>query len=337
MSLIPYLHQVSARESLSVEQAHDAMLLLLEGGVPDALVAGFLVALRMKGETAAELAGFAQAMRERMVVVDAGRDVVEVVGTGGDGTGTFNISTVASIILAGAGVRVAKHGNRAISGRSGSADVLEALGIRIAMTPEEAAGAVREIGLGFLFAPNLHPAMKNVQGVRRELKMRTVFNLLGPLTNPARAQTQVIGAPSTEFAALMAEALGQVGTGHSFVVHGQDGLDEISTSGPTDVFEVWTGRVERRDWTPEDFGVARSPLDALAGGDAADNAHIALDILRGVKGPKRDVVVVNAAAGLLAAGRAKDPRSALLLAAEAVDSGRALAVLEKLQKQFPAR
>ncbi len=334
MSLVPFLHQVSIGSDLTSEQAHDAMLLLLEGGVPDALVAGFLVALRMKGETASEVAGFARAMRERMVVVDAGPDVIDIVGTGGDGAGTFNISTVAALVLAGAGVPVAKHGNRAISGKVGSADVLEALGVRIAMTPEEAARAVREIGLGFLFAPHLHPAMKNVQGVRRELKMRTVFNLLGPLTNPARARTQVIGAPSTEFARVMADALSELGTGHALVVHGRDGLDEVSTTGATDVFEVWTGRVEQHVWMPDDFGIARAPLDALAGGDAADNARITLEILRGARGAPRDIVLVNTAAGLLVAGRAQDPRSALLGAVESIDSGRALAVLEKLQKNF---
>jgi anthranilate phosphoribosyltransferase len=337
MSLVSYLHQVSAHENLSAQQAHDAMTLLLAGGVPDALVAALLVALRMKGETASEVAGFARAMREHMVTVDAGPDVAEIVGTGGDASGTFNISTVASLVLAGAGVRVAKHGNRAISSRAGSADVLEALGVRIAMTPGEAARAVRESGLGFLFAPNLHPAMKNVQPVRRELKMRTVFNLLGPLTNPAKAQTQVIGAPSVEFAEVMADALNLLGTGHSLVVHGQDGVDEVSLSGPTHVFEVRAGRVEKCGWTPEDFGVARSPVEALAGGDVAENARITLDILRGVSGPRRDVVLINAAAGLLAAGRAADPRSARAMAEESIDSGRALGVLEKLQREFPAQ
>src|SRR3984885_6476343 len=231
MPLAPFLHRVAAGADLTSEEAHSAMTLLLEGGRGDAIVGAFLVALHVKGETASELAGFARAMREHMVVVDAGTDVIDIVGTGGDGAGTFNISTVAAMVLAGAGARVAKHGNRAISGKVGSADVLEALGVRIAMAPEEAADAVRDIGLGFLFAPHLHPAMKNVQGVRRELKMRTVFNLLGPLANPARAQTQVIGAPSLAFAKIMAEALAELGTGHSYVVHGVlaggGGLDEV--------------------------------------------------------------------------------------------------------------
>jgi len=314
------------------------MTSLLEGGSHEAVVGAFLVGLGVKGETAAELAGFARAMREHMVVVDAGPNVIDIVGTGGDGAGTFNISTVAAIVLAGAGAQVAKHGNRAISGKVGSADVLEALGVRIAMTAEEAAGAVREIGLGFLFAPHLHPAMKNVQGVRRELKMRTVFNLLGPLANPARAQTQVIGAPSAEFARIMAEALAELGTMHSYVVHGflagGGGMDEVSTTGSTDVYEVWSGRVQKSVWMPEDFGVSRASLEALAGGDAADNARITLEILGGRKGSRRDIVAVNAAVGLLAAGLAPTPREAMIKAAEAIDSGRAMAVLEKLQKRF---
>ena len=338
MSLVPYLHRVAAGADLTSSEAHEAMTLLLEGGMHDAAVGAFLVALRVKGETASELAGFARAMREHMVTVDAGPGVIDIVGTGGDDAGTFNISTVASLVLAGAGARVAKHGNRAISGKVGSADVLETLGVRIAMTPEEAAGAVREIGLGFMFAPNLHPAMKNVQGVRRELKMRTVFNLLGPLTNPAGAQTQVIGAPSVGFAEIMAEALAELGTGHSFVVHGVlagGGLDEVSTTGSTEVFEVWTGRVKKSVWTPEDFGMQKVALDALAGGNAAENAKIALDLLGGMTGPRRDIVLVNAAAGLMAVGLAAKPREGVMLAAEAVDSGRAMAVLKQLQREFP--
>ena len=343
MSLLPYLHRVAAGADLTSVEAHEAMNLLLQGGVSEAVVGGFLVALRAKGETASELAGFAKALREHMVVVNAGPDVIDIVGTGGDDAGTFNISTVAAIVLAGAGAQVAKHGNRAISGKVGSADVLEALGVRIAMTPQEAASAVREIGLGFLFAPHLHPAMKNVQSVRRELKMRTVFNLLGPLANPARAQTQVIGAPSAEFAKIMAEALAELGTGHSYVVHGVlagngeaggGGLDEVSTAGSTEVYEVWSGRVEKSVWMPEDFGVPRASLDALAGGDATANAKLTREILGGMKGPKRDIVLVNAAAGLMAAGLARAPGEAMAKAAEAVDSGRAMAVLEKLQKEF---
>ena len=302
MSLLPFLHCVANGENLTSEQAYEAMSVLLEGHANEAVIAGFLVALRMKGETASELAGFARAMREKSVFVDAGPDVVDIVGTGGDTAGTFNISTVAAIIIAGAGVRVAKHGNRAISGRVGSADVLEALGVRIALAPEESARAIREIGLGFLFAPHLHPAMKHAQPVRRELKMRTVFNLLGPLANPARAQYQVIGAPSTASAAIMADALSQLGTGRSFVVHGSisstAGLDEISTTGATDVYEVCAGRVEKHIWIPENFGVLRASLQELTGGDALENAAIIERILAGDRGARRDIAVVNAAAAL---------------------------------------
>lgn len=339
MSLVPHLHRVAAGADLTSAEAHEAMTLLLEGGMHDAAVGAFLVALRVKGETASELVGFARAMREHMITVDAGTGVIDIVGTGGDDARTFNISTIAALVLAGAGARVAKHGNRAISGKVGSADVLEALGVRIDMAPDEAARAVREIGLGFMFAPNLHPAMKNVQGVRRELKMRTVFNLLGPLTNPAGAQTQVIGAPSVDFAKIMADALAELGTGHSYVVHGVlaggGGLDEVSTTGSTAVFEVWTGRVEKSVWMPEDFGVPKVALDMLAGGDAADNAKIAVELLGGMKGPKRDIVLMNAAVGLMALGLTTTPREAMVLAADAIDSGRAMAVLDRLRREFP--
>jgi anthranilate phosphoribosyltransferase len=336
-SLVPFLHRVAAGENLSAKDAEQAMSALLEGGAGDALVAAFLIALRMKGETAAELAGFARAMRARVIFVDAGEDLIDTCGTGGDAAGTFNISTVAALVLAGAGARVAKHGNRSISSSGGgSADLLEALGVRIAMTPEEAARAVREIGIGFLFAPSLHPAMKHAQAVRRELKMRTVFNLLGPLANPARARAQLIGAPSPEAARLMAEALAEIGTGHAFVVHGGDGLDEVSTTGPTEVYEVWTGRVEKRVWTPDDFGVRIAALGDLAGGDAARNAEIAREILAGAPGPARDIVLVNAAAGLLAAGLAADLLPAMAKAAHSIDSGAAAHRLTQLRERFPA-
>jgi anthranilate phosphoribosyltransferase len=335
MSLLPFLHRATAGADLSSEEAYQAMSVLLAGEAGETLIAAFLVALKMKGETAAELAGFARAMRERMIFVDAHPDVVDTCGTGGDSCGTFNISTVAALVMAGAGARVAKHGNRSLSSSTGSADVLEALGVRISMTPEEAARAVREIGIGFLFAPNLHPAMKHAQPVRRELKMRTVFNLLGPLTNPARAQRQLIGAPSPHAAGLMAEALAELGTAGAFVVHGHDGLDEVSTTGPTEVWRVSTGRVEKLLWTPADFGVKRVFLDALAGGDPARNAQITRDILAGKIGPARDVVLVNAAAGLLAAGLVNDLLSGMTEASRSIDTGAAADKLARLQKYFP--
>ncbi|HSP68278.1 MAG TPA: anthranilate phosphoribosyltransferase, partial [Bryobacteraceae bacterium] len=276
MSLLPYLHRVAAGSDLSGEEAHQAMGVLLEGGASEAEIAAFLVALKMKGETAKEIAGFARAMRDRMIVVDAGPDVIDTCGTGGDDAGTFNISTVAALVMAGAGAHVAKHGNRSISGTSGSADVLEALGVRVTLSPEEAARAIREIGIGFLFAPAMHPAMKQVQPVRRALKLRTVFNLLGPLTNPARANAQLIGAPSLAAAKLMAEALAELGTRRAFVVHGQDGLDEITTTGPTDVYEVTAQGVEKHIWKAADFGLGEAAASSLKGGDTACNAQIAL-------------------------------------------------------------
>ncbi|MCU1335528.1 MAG: anthranilate phosphoribosyltransferase [Bryobacterales bacterium] len=313
------------------------MGVLLEGQAGDAEIAGFLVALKMKGETAAEVAGFARAMRDRMIVVDAGPDVIDTSGTGGDGCGTFNISTAAAIVMAGAGARVAKHGNRSISSNSGSADVLEALGVRVTgVTPEESGRSIRETGIGFLFAPALHPAMKHAQPVRRALKIRTVFNLLGPLVNPARARAQLIGAPSLGAAKLMAEALFELGTRRAFVVHGQDGLDEITTTADTDVYEV-TGRgVARHVWGAVDFGVNTAHPDSLKGGDSSCNAQIIRVLLGGAPGPGRDIVLVNAAAGLLAAGFAADLRSGMELAARSIDSGAAIGKLELLKKNFPA-
>jgi anthranilate phosphoribosyltransferase len=338
MSLLPYLHRVAAGSDLSAEEAHQAMGVLLEGQAGEAEIAGFLVALKMKGETAAELAGFARAMRDRMIVVDAGRfNVIDTCGTGGDGLGTFNISTGAALVMAGAGAHVAKHGNRSISSSTGSADVLEALGVRVAnVTPEESARAIREIGFGFLLAPALHPAMKHAQPVRRALKIRTVFNLLGPLVNPARAGAQLIGAPSHKAARLMAEAVAELGTRRSFVVHGQDGLDEITTTASTDVYEISGKVVAKHVWKPADFGVDTAQLDSLKGGDSSCNAQIILEILRGVTGPRRDIVLVNAAAGLLAAGLAADLRSGMKLAVQSIDSGAAMGKLELLKTNFPA-
>lgn len=312
------------------------MSALLTGSSSDAMIAAFLVALKMKGETAAELAGFARAMRERMVAIDAGADVIDTCGTGGDACGTFNISTAAALVMAGAGARVAKHGNRSLSSKSGSADVLEALGVRISTTPEEAARAVREIGIGFLFAPHLHPAMKFAQPVRKELKMRTVFNLLGPLANPAGARRQLIGAPSAHAARLMAEALAQLGCARAFVVHGNGGLDEISTTGPTLVFEVNDSSVTELEWTPASFGLSADTAEGLAGGDPVCNARIIEAILEGEAGAPRNIVLANAAAGLVLAELAADLRVGVALAAEAIDSGLALSKIQQLRERFPA-
>lgn len=336
MSLLPFLHRVAARVDLPIGEAREAMTVLLEGGASPVEIAAFLVALRMKGETAEEVAGFAQAMRGQMVRVDAGADIVDNCGTGGDASGTFNISTTASFVLAGAGAKVAKHGNRSISSATGAADVLEALGVRVTATPEEAGALIREIGIGFLFAPAFHPAIKHVQPVRRELKMRTVFNVLGPLANPASVRRQVLGVASVDGAALVAEALLSLEAEHVFVVHGHGGLDEISITGPTDVFEVRGGKVTRHVWEPSNFGVARAQVEDLKGGDAVLNASITRAILEGEQGPQRDVVIANAAAGLVAAGLAENLGEGVVKAAESIDSGAAWAKLQQLKERCGA-
>jgi anthranilate phosphoribosyltransferase len=336
VSFASLVRRVANGDSLSSADAHHAMTVILGGGASDGLLAEFLMGLREKGETAAELTGFARAMREHAVFIDAGDDLIDTCGTGGDGAGTFNISTVAAIVMAGAGARVAKHGNRSITSKTGgSAEMVEALGIRFAMTPEEAAHAVREIGIGFLFAPHMHPAMKHAQHVRRELGVRTVFNLLGPLANPARAQAQVIGAPSLGAAKLMAEALLELGTRHAFVVHGHDGLDEISIGGATEVYEIVGGRIRRMNWTPSDFGVSCAGLESITGGGPERNAEIALEVLGGEGGPRREIVLMNAAAGLVAAGVARDLMAGMTAAAESIDSGAASGKLKKLREKWP--
>lgn len=336
MTLQPFLDRVVALENLSVEEARQAMDLLFSGEATPVQIAGFLVALRMKGESADELAGFAKSMRGHMLKVDAG-EVVDNCGTGGDSSGTFNISTTAAFVIAGAGGRVAKHGNRSISSMTGAADVLEALGVRVTSSPEDAAALIREVGIGFLFAPAFHPATKHVQPVRRELKVRTVFNLLGPLANPAGARSQVIGAPSVAGAELMAEAVRMLGARRVFVVHGHGGLDEISITGPTDVFEVAGDVVTKHVWEPEDFKVKRAELSDLKGGDAKCNAAIMRLVFDGEISPRRDVVLVNAAAGLVAAGIAGDLREGMARARESIDSGAARAKLEMLQERCASR
>src|SRR5579883_1559407 len=333
MSLLPYLHRVSERSSLSSAEAQHAMESILSGQASAAQIAGFLVALRMKGETVEELVGFARAMRRMAVPVDpalGGETLLDTCGTGGDARFTFNISTVAAFVAAGAGVRVAKHGNRSISSQCGSADLLESLGIRVPLEPSEAARAIREVGIGFLFAPSLHTAIKYAQPVRLELKMRTVFNLLGPLTNPAGASAQLVGAPSPHAAELMAGALAELQLERGFVVHGSDGLDEITTTGPTLAFEIRERQVIRRTLEPADFGVSPSRAEDLRGGARETNCAIARAVLEGRPGPQRDIVLVNASAALVAAGKASDFREGMRLAARSVDSGAALRKVELL-------
>ena len=332
--LLPYLHRVAARENLSAEDARLAMLAVLSGDASTPQIAAFLAALRTKGETPEELLGFVRAMREKVERVELGANngpLLDTCGTGGaEGPPTFNISTIAAFVVAGAGVRVAKHGNRSLSGPCGSADILEALGVRISLPPQQIAWSIRDVGIGFLFAPMLHPAMKYAQPARLELKMRTIFNLLGPLTNPAGATRQLIGAPSAHAAELMAHALAGLGPERAFVVHGSDGLDEITTTGATLVFEITGHELKQIQWNPEDFGINHATREDLRGSDVEYNRSIATRVLKGEKGPQRDIVLVNAAAALVASGAASTLTDAMRQAAQSIDTGSAQKKVEQL-------
>ena len=332
-AILEAVHRAAAREDLSAAQAEAALEEILTGGVSPALVAALLVALRMKGEAVEEIVGFARALRRRAEPVECGPDprpLVDTCGAGGDGAHTFNISTATAFVVAGAGARVAKHGNRSVSSRCGSADVLEELGVQVARPAIEVARCIQEIGIGFMFAPAFHPAMRHVQPVRLELKMRTIFNILGPLVNPARAEFQVVGVFEPRLVRQVAEALGRLGVRRGLVVHGSDGLDEITTTGPTLAAVVQDGAVREETLEPEDFGVTRGRPEDLRGGDRVENAAIIRAILRGETGPRRDIVVVNAAAALVTAGMAADWRAGVVLARESIDSGRARAALSGL-------
>jgi len=347
--ILDALHRLANHsESLSRAEAREVMAEVLTGQCTDAQIAALLIALRMKGETVEEIVGFAEAIRaaaaplpiasnDALAVTGTGRDalfpedsLVDTSGTGGDASGTFNISTATALVVAGAGVRVAKHGNRSISSKCGSADVVEALGVNIQLSPERAAQCLREIGICFLYAPNLHPAMKQVQGVRRELRMRTMFNLLGPLTNPARASGQVVGVYSLDLVEKLAEALSMLGLRRALVVHGMDGLDEITITGTTRIAEAREGSVRTYEVEPEEFGLKRATLQDIAGGDVAGNAEIIRAVLSGEKSPRRDVVLLNAAAALVAAGKTDHIAQAVPLAAASIDNGAAAAKLEAL-------
>jgi anthranilate phosphoribosyltransferase len=316
---------------LTRARARAALGTILDGEATDAQIGAFLAALRVRGETVPEIVGFAQALRARVKRVRVRRrPLLDTCGTGGDGAGTFNISTTVAFIAAGAGAAVAKHGNRAVSSRSGSADVLEALGVRTDLTPARAAACVEKLGVGFLFAPSHHPGFARVGPVRRQLGARTVFNLLGPLANPAGAPRQLLGVYSTALVKPVAQALLALGAERAFVVSSRDGLDELSLSGPTVVAALNGGRVVMQELTPEAVGLRRRPLSALAGGDARRNAVILRAVLSGRKGAPRDACLFNASAALQAAGLAKGWRAGLALAAESIDSGRALGALEAL-------
>lgn len=343
--ILDALHRIANhRQSLSRDEARAVMTEVLTGQCTDAQIAALLVALHMKGETVEEIVGFAEAIRAAATplelhansVLDTSgteRDaLVDTCGTGGDTSGTFNISTATAFVAAGAGVRVAKHGNRSVTSKCGSADVMEALGVNINLPPARVAACLEEVGIAFLFAPLMHSAMKHVQPARRELRLRTVFNLLGPLTNPARATCQVVGVYSADLVEKLAEALSMLGLHRALVVHGSDGLDEVTISGPTRIGEVREGQVHTYEVTPEEFGLQRAGLDCISGGDATLNAKLIREVLAGKKSARRDVVLLNAAAALVAAGRADHLRDAVPLAAKAIDSGAGAAKLEALIK-----
>src|SRR6202046_3371960 len=326
------LKKICAGEDLSRSEADGAMEEILSARATDAQILELLAALQIKGETVEELVGFATAMRRHATEIFPARNaradepLVDTCGTGGDAKGTFNVSTAAAFVVAGAAVRVAKHGNRSISSKCGSADVLEALGVRIDLDPERVAQSINEIGIGFLFAPAMHAATRHAMPARRQLRGRTVFNLLGPLTNPAGASAQVAGVYDASFTELMARALGELGVKRAFVVHGADGLDEISIGGETNVPELRDGIVRSYSVVPEDFGLRRAPLESILGGDAKHNALIIHKVLgrslmRHEQGPYRDIVCANAAAALVAAGRATDWLDGVRLATESIDSG----------------
>ena len=335
------------RRDLTRIEAAGAMEAIMSGVATDAQIAAFLIALRMKGETAEELIGFAQVMRQKVarvrtrvdgVAALTGTDremLIDTCGTGGDASGSFNVSTATAFVVAGAGLKVAKHGNRSMSGLTasslcGSADVVETLGVNLDLTPAQVGRCVDEVGIGFLYAPLLHTAMKHVMAARRELGVRTVFNLLGPLTNPAGANAQVIGVAAPELTEKLARVLAELGTVRAFVVHGADGLDEISNTGENRISEVRDGAVSTFTLRPEDFGLPRATITDLSGGDREQNAQIIREILAGAAGPKRDIVLMNAAAALVVGGKARDVKDGVALAARSIDSGAARAKLEHL-------
>jgi len=322
--------KVATGASLTREEAAAAFDRMMSGEATPSQMGGLLMALRVRGETVDEITGAVTTMRAKMLSVKAPADAVDVVGTGGDASGSFNISTCAAFIVAGAGVPVAKHGNRALSSKSGAADVLQALGVRIELDSKQVSMCIRDAGIGFMFAPAHHPAMKNVGPTRVELGTRTIFNLLGPLSNPASVKRQMIGTFSKHWVEPMAQVLKNLGSESIWVVHGSDGLDEITTAGPTSVAALEGGKIRTFEVTPEDAGLPRSKPDALLGGDAEHNAKALLDVLKGKPGPFRDVSILNAAAALIVAGKAKDLRQGALLAGKSIETGEAEGRLDRL-------
>jgi anthranilate phosphoribosyltransferase len=320
-------------QSLTTDEADQVMEEIMEGKAPPSQLAAFLTALRIKGETVEELTGLARVMRSRAIPVKVDGPLLDIVGTGGDGLNTFNISTAAAFVAAGGGINVAKHGNRAASSQCGSADVLEKLGVAIDLDAPQVESCIREVGIGFIFAANFHPAMKYAAATRREIGIRTVFNILGPLTNPSRAEYQVIGVASPDLIEKMAQVLLSLGTKHALVVHGLDGMDEISIAGQTICWEVKSGAaISKHQICPSDFGLKSAPLESIRGGTAEQNAQTVRRVLGGYSGAERDVVVLNAAAALLAADRVDSLEQGVSLAQQIIDDGQAMAKLKKLAK-----
>jgi anthranilate phosphoribosyltransferase len=324
--------RVASGASLTRQEAANAFDRMMSGEATPSQMGGLLMALRVRGETVDEITGAVTTMRAKMLGVKAPADAVDVVGTGGDASGSFNISTCAAFIVAGAGVPVAKHGNRALSSKSGAADVLGALGVNLELSPEEVGRCISEAGTGFMFAPSHHPAMKNVGPTRVELGTRTIFNLLGPLSNPAGVKRQMVGTFSKHWIEPMAQVLKNLGSAAVWVVHGSDGLDEITTTGPTSIAALENGTIRTFELTPEDAGLPRAQPGALRGGDGEANAKTLLDVLKGTKSAYRDVSLINAGAALIVAGKAKTIKDAVALAAKSVDSGEAEGRLQRLIK-----
>lgn len=325
----PFLAKIATRQPLTRQEASDAFEILMSGEASMAQVGAFLMGLRVRGETVDEIAGAVSIMREKMITVDAPNDSIDIVGTGGDGTNTYNISTLAALIVAGAGVPVAKHGNRALSSKSGTADALSQLGVKLDIDPETISRCIREAGIGFMFAQLHHPAMRHVGSARVELGARTIFNIVGPLSSPARVKKQLFGVYSPEWLLPGAEALRDLGLTNAWVVHGS-GLDEITTTGPSLVAELKEGEIRSFELTPDDFGVATVSLDAIRGGDGEVNAAALRDVLGGAKTAYRDVALCNAAASLIVAGKAADVTEGMHLASQSLDGGGAASALAKL-------
>jgi anthranilate phosphoribosyltransferase len=324
--------RVASGASLTRQEAATAFDRMMSGEATPSQMGGLLMALRVRGETVDEITGAVTTMRAKMLGVKAPADAIDVVGTGGDASGSFNISTCAAFIVAGAGIPVAKHGNRALSSKSGAADVLGALGVKIELTPEQVGDCISQAEIGFMFAPAHHPAMKNVGPTRVELGTRTIFNLLGPLSNPAGVKRQMVGTFSKHWIEPMAQVLKNLGSEAVWVVHGSDGLDEITTTGPTSIAALENGKIRTFEMTPEDAGLSRAQPGGLRGGDGEANAKTLLDVLKGKKSAYRDVSLINAAAALVVAGKAKDIKDGVALAAKSVDSGEAEGRLQRLIK-----